>query len=328
MSRRWCWDSLSVVASEIEEWLCCRGWQEAHLEPVAGGTNNSVYRVQGAQRRALLKISKVKSSDPRDRFGAEKEFYDLLETRALTGAPKRYAFNQSLGASLYEWIEGLPVTGKIEQEALGQAVDFLVAVQHGGGEGGERKASEACFSWSEHESLIDRRLFALDDTSAEIDLFVKQEMLPFWQKTKSRLERTKAADFSAGNGRRFFSPGDFGFHNALRRDDGKIVFFDFEYSGWDDPAKTVADIFLQPERPVDLGHWSAFCAELLDRSSLDRGFPERATALLPVFGIKWACILIGSLLKKPHYSVEEITDQLAKCRRVLSRASELESVKA
>ncbi len=312
-----------MVASEIEAWLSCQGWEEVRLEPVAGGTNNSVFRVEGAQGRALLKISKAKASDPRDRFGVEKEFYDLLEKRALQGAPRRYAFNQSLGASLYEWIEGSSVTGEIGQEALGQAVDFLVTVQHGEGEGGERKASEACFSWSEHESLIDRRLHGLDDDSAEIDVFLKQKLLPFWQKTKSRLERTKAADFCACRGQRILSPGDFGFHNALRRDDGKIVFFDFEYSGWDDPAKTVADIFLQPERPVDLGHWGAFCADLLDRASLDRGFPERATALLPLFAVKWACILLGSLSKLSVASPKETTAQINKCSRVLRRTSEL-----
>lgn len=317
-----------MAASEIKAWLSRQGWEEVRLEPVVGGTNNSVFRVQGAQGRALLKISKTNPNDPRDRFGAEKKFYDLLEKRALTSAPRRLAFNESLGASLYEWIEGSPVMGEIGKEALGQAVDFLAAVQQGKGEGGERKASEACFSWSEHEGLIDRRLSLLDDRVAEIGVFAEQELIPFWRETKTKLKHTKAADFSAAEGQQIFSPGDFGFHNALRRDNGNIVFFDFEYSGWDDPAKTVADIFLQPERPVGLEHWGGLCLELLERSSLDRGFPERAAALLPVFGVKWACILLGSLKKKPAHAPEEIVAQLAKCRRVLSRASSLLSSKA
>jgi len=316
-----------VVASEIEAWISLQGWGGVCLEPIAGGTNNSVFRVEGERGRALLKISKAKSSDQRDRFGAEKEFYDLVEKRAPQGAPRRYACNESLGASLYEWIEGSPVTGEIGRDALGQALEFLVAVQQGGGEVGGRKASEACFSWPEHESLIERRLLALDVKSAGIEAFVKQELLPAWHERKAKLARAKVADFSAGEGRRMLSPGDFGFHNALGRDDGKIIFFDFEYSGWDDPAKTVADMFLQPERQVDLEHWDTFCEQLQSRSSLDREFPERAAALLPMFGVKWACILIDSLKKKPGYSAEEISHQLSKCRRVLSRASGLESLK-
>ena len=36
------------------------------------------------------------------------------------------------------------------------------------------------------------------------------------------------------------SPGDFGFHNAIFTPTG-IKFIDFEFSGWDDPAKTIID---------------------------------------------------------------------------------------
>lgn len=315
-----------MAASEIKAWLSRQGWEEVRLEPVVGGTNNSVFRVQGAQGRALLKISKTNPNDPRDRFGAEKKFYDLLEKRALTSAPRRLAFNESLGASLYEWIEGSPVMGEIGKEALGQAVDFLAAVQQGKGEGGERKASEACFSWSEHEGLIDRRLSLLDDRVAEIGVFAEQELIPFWRETKTKLKHTKAADFSAAEGQQIFSPGDFGFHNALRRDNGNIVFFDFEYSGWDDPAKTVADIFLQPERPVSFAHWDAFCEELRERAVLDCGFPERASALLPLFGVKWACILLSALNKRPSQGGEQIEGQIKKCREVLGRTSAFSSL--
>ena len=309
-----------MVASEIKAWLSGQGWEGAQLEPVAGGTNNSVFRIEGARGRALLKISQSKLDDPRDRFRAEKDFYDLLEKLALHGAPRRYAFNQSLGAALYEWIGGSPVAGELGKEALGQAIDFLAAVQQGGRDGGERKASEACFSWAEHEKLIERRLEGLGNQPQEISVFVQRQLRPFWRETKAKLERAKAADFASAGGRRILSPGDFGFHNALRVEDGKIVFFDFEYSGWDDPAKTVADIFLQPERPVDFEHWYAFCAQLLVRASLDRGFPERATALLPLFGVKWACILLSAVSKRSAHGGISVEEQTGKAMRVLSRA--------
>ena len=38
-----------------------------------------------------------------------------------------------------------------------------------------------------------------------------------------------------------FSPSDFGFHNALLKDNGKLCFLDFEYFGRDDPVKLMAD---------------------------------------------------------------------------------------
>ena len=58
---------------------------------------------------------------------------------------------------------------------------------------------------------------------------------------------------------RCLSPSDFGFHNALLEATGKLRFVDFEYAGWDDPAKTGVRLFLPARRagagPI-LGHVS------------------------------------------------------------------------
>ncbi|MFX9699951.1 hypothetical protein ABTP10_19680, partial [Acinetobacter baumannii] len=53
---------------------------------------------------------------------------------------------------------------------------------------------------------------------------------------------------------RCLSPSDFGFHNAVQRPEGQIVFVDFEYFGWDDPVKLTCDFMLHPgmDLPDDL----------------------------------------------------------------------------
>jgi thiamine kinase-like enzyme len=315
-----------VIAAEIKTWLSRQGWGDASLVPVVGGTNNSVFRVEAVRGRALLKISKPRSHDQRDRFGAEKDFYDLLEEHALLGAPRRCVFDETLGVAVYEWIDGSPVERSIGREDLADAMNFLISVQRSNPRGIQRVASEACFSWSEHRSLIESRLRTLRTVSQEVANFVREELVPAWEETASNLDRVKAADFSSNGGQRIFSPGDFGFHNALLRSDGGIVFFDFEYSGWDDPAKTVADIFLQPERPVSFAHWDAFCEDLRERAVLDCGFPERASALLPLFGVKWVCILLSTLNKRPSQGGEQIEGQIKKCREVLGRTRAFSSL--
>ena len=45
---------------------------------------------------------------------------------------------------------------------------------------------------------------------------------------------------------RALSPSDFGLHNAMRGEDGRLRFIDFEYFGWDDPVKLVSDTALHP----------------------------------------------------------------------------------
>ena len=58
------------------------------------------------------------------------------------------------------------------------------------------------------------------------------------------------------------SPSDFGFHNTLLASDGALKFFDFEYAGWDDPAKTAADFLRQPRHYIPSHLWWDFLASL------------------------------------------------------------------
>ena len=67
---------------------------------------------------------------------------------------------------------------------------------------------------------------------------------------------------------RCVSPSDFGFHNALREPSGRLRFIDFEYAGWDDPAKLVCDFFCQPAVPAPAGAFDRFAA------AVGEGFAE------------------------------------------------------
>ena len=66
------------------------------------------------------------------------------------------------------------------------------------------------------------------------------------------------------------SPSDFGFHNALLGPDGKLCFIDFEYAGWDDPAKLICDFFCQPQTPVPQAHLGFICQRADQRPETGR----------------------------------------------------------
>ena len=74
------------------------------------------------------------------------------------------------------------------------------------------------------------------------------------------------------------SPSDFGFHNALLDDEGKLTFLDFEYAGRDDPAKLVSDFFCQPEVPVPLSLHAHFIDRIAQGLGLDAAGIARAAA--------------------------------------------------
>jgi hypothetical protein len=92
------------------------------------------------------------------------------------------------------------------------------------------------------------------------------------------------------------SPSDFGFHNALADDSGRLSFLDFEYAGRDDPAKLVSDFFCQPEVPVPLGFHAHFVARLADGLGLDDAGRMRCQILLDAYRIKWTCIILNDFL--------------------------------
>jgi hypothetical protein len=85
------------------------------------------------------------------------------------------------------------------------------------------------------------------------------------------------------------SPSDFGFHNAIRTASG-VRFIDFEFSGWDDPAKAVADFMLQPRIPL---HFKT--SPLLEAvpSSTRALVSMRVMVLTPILRVKWLCIILS-----------------------------------
>jgi hypothetical protein len=95
---------------------------------------------------------------------------------------------------------------------------------------------------------------------------------------------------------RCLSPSDFGFHNAIVEQVGgrgeRLRFIDFEYAGWDDPAKTACDFACQVQVPVALELAAVFAREIAGE---DHSVTHRIDLLLPVYRIKWCCILLSRL---------------------------------
>jgi len=89
------------------------------------------------------------------------------------------------------------------------------------------------------------------------------------------------------------SPSDFGFHNAMATRRG-VVFYDFEFAGWDDPAKTVCDFVLQPKvTPGQDANEQILCA-LAGIVNTDR-VRARCSVLEHVLRIKWITIALAVL---------------------------------
>jgi len=97
-------------------------------------------------------------------------------------------------------------------------------------------------------------------------------------------------------GERTLSPSDFGFHNALKGPDGEIAFLDFEYLGWDDPAKMVSDFLLHPAMDLEHTLKQRFVDQILTRFQEDPLLAQRLEIVYPLSGLKWCLIMLNEFL--------------------------------
>ncbi len=198
-------------------------------------------------------------------------------------------------------------------------------------------ASEACFSLLEHLKCVAERVRRLERVEAgdpidqEAVKFIRKSLIPAWTEVADRVRRSAHADWVALDeaiSRRAWrlSPSDFGFHNALTTADGRTRFFDFEYAGWDDPARMVCDFFCQPAVPVPLDYLDRFAASVSADSEEPDATLARIRLLFPVYRIKWCCILLNDFLlggdRRRRFALsgdaqERKARQLAKARLAL-----------
>ena len=277
------------------------GMRPRTARPILRGGNNRIYRIDGGDGPYALKFYPRQDSDPRDRLGAEFEALEFLTDHGVATVPRPFARDRERGCAVYEWIEGERVANPGEAEAAALA-DFLIRL-HGlrGADGTERlrPASASCFSCAAVTDQLRARRARLDAVRAgepALARFLDERFDPLAATVLDDLRRA-GTETPLSPDRRTLSPSDFGFHNALRRPDGTIVFLDFEYFGWDDPVKAVSDVALHPGTDLSEPMGRLF----LDRvrpvfAKSDPEFDQRLALTYPAFALIWCLILLNEFL--------------------------------
>jgi hypothetical protein len=239
---------------------------------------------------------------------------------------------------LYEYVEGRRVTvGDVDAALVEQAAQFFLRLndaRHADAAAALGPASEACFSVSEHFAMVDGRVARLESIPGEsaVDRQAQAfaaDLARGWASLRSSIERRLAAmgeSLGASVPDRCISPSDFGFHNALLGGDNRVRFIDFEYAGWDDPAKMVADFFTHPGVPVDACWFDSFVASTMSYSAAADALVERARLLLPIFKLKWCCIMLNEFLpdsaRRRHFANPQM-DRASRKQLQLEKATAL-----
>jgi hypothetical protein len=340
---------LTVIRDKTASLLACAGFAGAFkLRALHGGANNRVFRVQAQESQFLLKAYFTHPDDRRDRLGAEFSFLRFAWEHGIRSIPKPLTCDTAARLGLMEYLEGWSFrAGEVTERAVQEAVSFYRALnRHKNTRAAEQLplASEACFSLAEHMECVANRVRRLESIQPDVGIdaeaaaFIRNDLVPACRDVDDsvRLSARHAGlslNEPLSRESRCLSPSDFGFHNALRTEDGCTRFFDFEYAGWDDPARMVCDFFCQPAVPVPLDYFEPFAEGVIADSNDPEATRARIHLLLPVYRIKWCCILLNDLLpvgsRRRSFAAGEATlkerkhRQLEKARHLATENTEL-----
>ena len=282
-------------ADPVEAAASLTGIQSVKAVAAAKGGNNRLYRVTSAAGMAALKSYPSPDDDKRDRLGTEYNALKFLKAQREEAVPAPLAMSREKQAALYEWIKGEAIADLAPGD-IDAALAFLArlhAYRNAPGASALPLASEACLSTAEILRQLDRRAARLTDVAdAEPELAA---FLARWRATNARpLSHKESGELPPAY--RTLSPSDFGFHNALRRPDGRLVFVDFEYFGWDDPVKLTADFLLHPGMVLDRSARSRFARGMIELHAGDKDFRARLERDLPLYALRWCLILLNEFL--------------------------------
>ena len=242
-----------------------------------------------------------------ERLSREFESLSFLNEHAITCVPKALYKNAQHRIAVYEWIEGTSIS-TVQEAHVELLLGFLMQLKHLSDHKAHAHqlldAKDACLSLESLIELIERRFKRLESIDAEhamVKQFVDRDCRALFADLKNKayqLYADHALDATAhlDKHQQTLSPSDFGFHNAISRQNGDLMFLDFEYFGWDDPVKMLSDFLWHPGQQVSKALKSHFQDTLSHLFSSDSTFHVRMQALFPLYGLVWVLIALNHFI--------------------------------
>jgi hypothetical protein len=295
-----------ALISQIAAMLAASGHSGVvtEFEALPGGGNNRVYRVRAGDEDFAAKHYFHEGAAERDRRHAEYAFSEHAWRCGIRAIARPVATHAEAHLALYEFVAGRRIEPQdIELSRVEAAARFFAILNSQASRSSASMlplAADACLTVSQHVRSVDARIVRLasispaDSTEREARALVAQ-IAARWSAAREQILRA-VPNAEAALGDRCLSPSDFGFHNALLRPGGDLCFLDFEYAGWDDPAKLVGDFFshvgMQPARR----HYERFIELALAPFPGAHAIARRVRLLSAAFRTRWACIALNEFV--------------------------------
>jgi hypothetical protein len=262
---------------------------------IGGGGNNQLFRIEAAERTFALKCYAGNPGESRERYTREFEGLAFLWQHGERRVAEPLALDAHAQAAVYAWVEGHrcgPATAADLSE-MSAFAGTLHELRHAPNAPRLRDAREAVFSAAELGRQLAMRLARLRGVEEQHPQL--RGLLNDIEREGARHDPGPRGNEQLADGARTLSPSDFGTHNALRTP-VRLAFVDFEYFGWDDPVKLVADVLWHPAMALDAPARQKFFAAAADVYKVEAEFTARFDRDAPLYGLRWALIVLNEFL--------------------------------
>ena len=318
------------------------GATSVKLTQVRGGLNNQVFKVETPTSRYALKQYRCFEGDSRNRLGTEFRALNFLRDHGVACVPEPVVSDPSRNLALYEWIDGDLVVQPTDGDIISvlNFVRILYALRKERDAVDLPLASETCLSLNELIRQINGRIRRLESEALKderLGRFIYSELAPAFAAWSHSALREYAAmktdpDVDLAQRLRTLSPADFGFHNSRRLGADRLILLDFEYFGWDDPAKLATEFILHPGMSLSTQNKAQLLRGFCKIYDGDPTFLDRVRLLYPLYSLRWCLIVLNDFLPDRwirHANLwrdvdryEILDEQLGKAEALLRAANE------
>ena len=299
---------------DIQEFIHISGWLKralntsiTTLQTLPSSGNNRIYNIKTESNQEYVEKKYLQlESDSRPRLQAEFENLNALWKLGFRNIPQPFVKEEN--RAVYSFIEGAPVKSVGRKEING-VISFLCRISD---------SSKNLQSFPDRRAADSRSCLGdyIDQIEKRYDRIILGAKNSEWEKeTNEFMERcvlphkefifNKFYDFIGTLGwdahrpfhenEQMFCPSDLGFHNILANPKNKseLFFLDFEYSGWDDPAKLMADFFHHVGQSVTWEHKWYLLEQFAGHRKQDPDFLKRWEAVIDLIGLEWVLIVLN-----------------------------------
>lgn len=274
-----------------------------NIREIGRGRNSQVYLIEQGRAKWIVKKYNRWINDDRKRLENEFNFLSFLTKKKVKQISEPIFYDIEKNIGLFSFIPGeLPKS--INSSLINQASDFIKIINKYRKDKSTKflpEASEACFSINDHINLVTKKVRKLinivpdNDNKNKVLVFAKSWLYKSLKEIRkdilikySERELKKTISFET----RIISPSDFGFQNTLI-EDNKLYFLDFEYAGWDDPAKLICDFGCYPDIPINHKQLKQFQNSFFSWLEDAESVIKRSEVLMPLHRLKWCCIMLN-----------------------------------